>query len=429
MTSNAGNMHLRPVTVIVPVYRNLEATRNCLESVLSSTLPEQAGIIVIDDNSPEEAVSAYCRTVSERSNIELVINRENLGFVGTANKGFTLDNDADIILLNSDTIVSNDWVQRLRACAYRQDNIGTVTPFTNNGTICSYPVFPISNSLPGQWSPGELDRAFQAGNSGLYCEIPTAIGFCMYIKRSCLDETGPFDEQSFGHGYGEECDFSLRASARGWKHALAADVFVFHEGAASFSDESNDRKKLADKILSELHPEYHELVSSFIERDPLYPYRRNVDAIRLDEKPDDARQILDEHYIYTKTILERSELARRSVLGEQEQRKRLESMLASARRQFAETDNALTDAQAMLTSARQRFAETDSALADAQAAVALLNDDIARQNNDINRLVDDIARLHSDLAESRALCEELNIKVRIMEQSRSWRYTAWMRKK
>jgi acetyltransferase-like isoleucine patch superfamily enzyme len=48
----------------------------------------------------------------------------------------------------------------------------------------------------------------------------------MYIKRTCLHETGPCDEANFGHGYGEECDFSLRASALGWKHAVAADVFV-----------------------------------------------------------------------------------------------------------------------------------------------------------------------------------------------------------
>jgi GT2 family glycosyltransferase len=387
MSGNTDNMHLRPVAVIVPVYRNLEVTRNCLESLMTSDLPEHATIIVIDDNSPEDAVSAYCQELTERSSIQLVVNGENLGFVGSANKGFILGTDADIILLNSDTVVSNDWVQRLQTCAYREDNIGTVTPFSNNGTICSYPVFPISNSIPKQWNARELDRAFESGNCGLHCEIPTAVGFCMYIKRSCLNATGTFDEETFGHGYGEECDFSLRASARGWKHVIAADVFVYHEGAASFASESTDRKSLADKIINDLHPNYHELVSSFIARDPLYLFRRNVDAIRLNEKPADATNILEEHFRYTRTILDRAEQERRSVRDEQEQRQQLETMLACARQQFAETDSALTDAQAIVT------------------------------------------RLNSYLEQSQTYSKQLIGGIRTMEQSRSWRYTAWLRKK
>ena len=300
------------------------------------------------------------------------------------NRGFALDTDADIILLNSDTVVSNDWVQRLQACAYREDNIGTVTPFSNNGTICSYPVFLISNSIPTQWNAEELDRVFQSGNSKLHCEIPTAVGFCMYIKRSCLNTTGAFDEEAFGHGYGEECDFSLRASAKGWKHVIAADTFVYHEGAASFASESTDRKRLADTIMNKLHPNYHTLISEFIARDPLYVFRKNVDAMRLNENQADATNILEEHFRYTQTILERAEQERRNVRDEQEQRRRLETMLASTRQQFAETDSALTHAQALVT------------------------------------------ELNSDLKQSQT---QLGDVIQSMEQSRSWRYTAWLRKK
>lgn len=401
MSGETDIMPLRPVAVVVPVYRNFEVTRNCLDSLMASDLPEHASVIVIDDNSPEEAVSAYCRELAERYDIQLVVNEDNLGFVGTANKGFILDTDADIILLNSDTIVSNDWIQRLQACAYRKGNIGTVTPFSNNGTICSYPVFPISNSLPELWSAGELDRAFHSGNPGGHCEIPTAVGFCMYIKRSCLNETGTFDEETFGHGYGEECDFSLRASVMGWKHVIAADVFVYHEGAASFASESTDRKSRADKIMSDLHPNYHGMVSEFIGQDPLYVFRRNVDAIRLNQKPADAANILEEHFRYTRTILDRAEQDRRAVLNEQEQRQKLETML---------------------TCARQQFADTDSALIDAQGLVNRLNSDLKQSQAYSEKLAGEIRNLQQSLS----LMDE---KLRSMEQSRSWRYTAWMRKK
>lgn len=401
MSGDIDNISVRPVAVVVPVYRNFEVTRNCLESLIASDLPEHASVIVIDDNSPEETVSAYCRELAERHCIQLIVNEENLGFVSTANKGFSLNTNADIILLNSDTVVSNDWVQRLQACAYREDNIGTVTPFSNNGTICSYPIFPISNSIPEQWNAREIDRAFQSGNSGMHCEIPTAVGFCMYIKRSCLNETGTFDEEAFGQGYGEECDFSLRASARDWKHVIAADVFVYHEGAASFASESADRKSRADKIMNDLHPNYHELVSEFIEQDPLYLLRRNVDAIRLDQKPADAANILEEHFRYTRTILDRAKQERRTVLREQEQRQQLEAMLVRARQQFSETDNALSDAQALVTR---------------------LNSDLEQSQAHSEKLASEITNLQQRLS-------VMDQEIRSMEQSRSWRYTAWMRKK
>ena len=394
MNDNTSDIHPHRVVIIVPVYRNLEATRNCIESLMGSDLPEYSDIIVIDDNSPEEAVSAYCQELTKRFSIQLLVNDENLGFVRVVNKGFVIAGDADIILLNSDTVVANDWAQRLQACAYREDSIGTVTPFSNNGTICSYPVFLASNSLPKQWDTEEMDQAFQSANAGSHCEIPTAVGFCMYIKRSCLNATGAFDEESFGRGYGEECDFSLRASAKGWKHVIAADAFVYHEGGASFASESTGRKRRADAIMNSLHPNYHTLIGDFIARDPLYFLRKNVDVVRLNEKPADAVNILEEHFRYTKSILER-------VRNEQEQRQQLET-------QQRQLETQQQELEIMLTTTREQFAETDGALSHAQALVTGLN---------------------SDLKQLQAQSRETIQKMEKMEKSRSWRYTAWMRKK
>jgi len=383
-----------PITIVVPVFRNLQVTRVCLESLIASDLPKNASIVVINDDSPEAELSDFCRELAARVGFRLLVNEDNLGFVKTANRGFALDAEADILLLNSDTVVSSDWLQRLQSCAYKEESIGTVTPFSNNGTICSYPVFNISNKLPAHWSAAELDQAFQLANAGSYWEIPTAVGFCMYIKRSCLNEAGTFDEANFGYGYGEECDFSLRASALGWKHAVAADVFVYHEGGASFASESMERKRHADKIMSMLHPGYHQLISEFLQLDPLYDFRRNVDAIRLRDKPADSVAILQEHFHYTRAILERTAEYRRTILGEREQRQYLEQMLGECRNQFADTDRAL--------------AETQCGLAKAQQVVDDLNQDV------------DNAKIYA---------QQLREHIVTMEQSRSWRYTEWLRRK
>jgi O-antigen biosynthesis protein len=394
MTADSATPARPPITIVVPVYRGLEVTRACLESLIASDLPENASIVVINDCSPEAALSTFCSDLAAQFGFRLVLNTDNLGFVKTANKGFALDPDADIVLLNSDTVVSNDWLQRLQSCAYKEDAIGTVTPFTNNGTICSYPVFFGSNNLPINWSADELDKAFALANAGFYAELPTAVGFCMYIKRTCLNETGTFDEKNFGYGYGEECDFSMRASALGWKHVAAADVFVFHEGGASFASESSQRKRRADKTMQLLHPEYDRLINEFQQSDPLYKFRSNVDSVRLRDKPADSAPILQEHFHYTRTLLERTAELYTAVLEEREQRQQLERLLGDCRRQFAETDRAL---------------------AETQHIVDKLNGDIDIANINAHKLRDHIHQLRDQITS--------------MEQSRSWRYTAWLRRK
>lgn len=387
MKQHAGTTPPVAISIVIPVFRDLNATRNCLESVLHSDLANNASVTVINDSSPEPELHAYCQELAATGRLKLIVNEHNLGFVKTANRGIALEPDADILLLNSDTVVSNDWLQRLQSCAYKEPTIGTVTPFSNNGTICSYPVFPVSNMLPSNWTAAELDGAFKLANTGAFSEIPTAVGFCMYIKRSCLNDTGVFDEANFGHGYGEECDFSLRAKALGWKHVVAADVFVYHEGGASFASESTDRKRHADKVMNQLHPHYHQLVSDFLQSDPLHVFRRNVDAVRLSTKPSHSTDILDEHLHYTRILLDRVAEFHSAMLNEREKREVLGNMLDQCRLQFANTDRALAEAEKVV--------------------------------NDLTGYLED----------SRIYAEQLKEHIGTMEQSRSWRYTAWLRRK
>ena len=128
------------VDVIVPVYRGLEETRRCLHSLIED--PDRAfhRLIVIDDCSPEPQLSAWLRELAASASIELWRNDGNLGFVRSVNRGMSgASPDADVLLLNSDTEVPRGWLQRLIAQAYKAERIGTVTPFSNNAAICSYP--------------------------------------------------------------------------------------------------------------------------------------------------------------------------------------------------------------------------------------------------------------------------------------------------
>ena len=139
------------VDLIVPVYRGLAETRRCLDSVLA--FPQQTAheIVVIDDCSPEPEFSAWLRELAETGAITLLENPVNTGFVNAVNRGMVLHPDRDVVLLNSDTEVNGDWLDRLRRCAYSDPQVGTVTPFSNNATICSYPRFAKNNLLPEDW--------------------------------------------------------------------------------------------------------------------------------------------------------------------------------------------------------------------------------------------------------------------------------------
>lgn len=284
-----------PVDVIVPVYRGLAETRTCLESVLATVPASRGEIIVINDASPEPELVAWLEQLATQyPRLHLLHNAENLGFVKTCNRGIALHPERDVILLNSDTETANDWLERLQACAYRDRHIGTVTPFSNNATICSYPRYCADNALPAQWSLARLDTLFKQYNRDQLIDIPSAIGFCMYIRRDCLSEVGNFDERHFGKGYGEENDFSMRAVALGWRNVLSADIFIYHAGSVSFADHQNHRKRQAMTTLNRLYPDYEPLVHQHIAQDPARTFRLRVDLARL-KAPDTPILLLVTH--------------------------------------------------------------------------------------------------------------------------------------
>ena len=308
-----------PVDVIIPVYRNLSATRRCIQSVMRSEPGPLEKIIVIDDAAPEPEVREFCQSLAAQPGFVVMHNTENIGFVATVNRGIAASTGSDIVLLNSDTEVANNWLQRMQNRACAEENIGTVTPLSNNASVCSYPVPMKANPLPEGWTLGELDALASEANGGTTLELPTAVGFCMYIRRACIDAIGVFDVENFGIGYGEECDFSMRARAAGWRNVLSPDVFVYHEGGQSFSGQTEARIREAEATLHRLHPEYHVLATRFIDQDPVRPFRDALDSARLGARQADAPAIISALRTHRDAVIDSSsnrEMALEHALGE-----------------------------------------------------------------------------------------------------------------
>jgi len=293
------------IDVIVPVHSGLAATKRCLESVIGTRAETAFETVVVDDATPEPPIARYLDELAGARRITLLRNDRNEGFVRSVNRGMALHADRDVVLLNSDAAVANDWLDRLARCALRDPHFGTVTPFSNNATICSYPFPGWMAGVPGTLGLAGLDQLFAAVNTDKSVDLPTGVGSCLYLRRSCLDQVGLFDAERFGRGYGEENDFCLRAAAAGWRNVLAADVFVFHEGAVSFAREREERAKSALDALLAAHPDYLDRVHAFVEADPTAPLRAAVDAARIARGGDEAAAVIAERAEERRLVLTR----------------------------------------------------------------------------------------------------------------------------
>lgn len=260
---------MRDLDILIPVYRGLDETRSCILSVVTS-LPNWAHLIVINDCSPDSELSAWLRDHSMALKFTLIENETNLGFVGSVNIGMMLHPDRDVLLLNSDVEVANsDWLCRMRNAAYSRDDVASLTPFSNNATICSFPNFCQDNELFENCNVTELDQVFSSLLlDEIVVSVPTGVGFCMYIRRDCLDVVGYFDEKTFGKGYGEENDWCQRAAKLGWTNYHQLNVFVYHKGGVSFQSESNPRIIRALDLLQKKHPNYANDIQEYIKNDP-----------------------------------------------------------------------------------------------------------------------------------------------------------------
>lgn len=275
---HAAPSEARVVDVIIPVYRGVGETSRCIESVIQSRPKTPFRLIVINDCSPEPEMYQFLEEASLRYGFTLLVNEQNLGFVGTVNRGMALSDVNDVLLLNSDTEVAGDWLDRITVQAYLQHRIATVTPLSNNATICSYPDFHGRRTLSPGVSLDEMDDACAKVNSRRYVDIPTGVGFCMLIRRSALDELGMFDAEAFGKGYGEENDFCMRAKENGWRNILTLDTFVYHAGEVSFAADSSAGKSRGMAALLSKHPRYLLEVAAHVSEDPARGYRAALTA-------------------------------------------------------------------------------------------------------------------------------------------------------
>ena len=273
---------LTETVVVMPVYKGRAETLDAIYRVLETRNGSAYSLLVINDAGPDDELNRILFSLSAQEKFDYHINRDNLGFTKTVNRALReLTSATDVILLNSDVFVFNDWYSRIVRHAESDRSIATITPLTNNGTICSYPLTQVNNSHTLETSPSEIDTIAARVNKGLVIEAPTGVGFCMYIRRSAINTIGILDEINFPRGYGEENDFCWRCYLAGLKNVIATDVFVYHTGTISFDSEKKFLLESALTKLTNLYPSFISQIHLHLNLDPEHFVRQNIDIERL----------------------------------------------------------------------------------------------------------------------------------------------------
>ncbi len=261
------------VTVVVPVYGDLDATRTCLDSLLASLAGDdlRVRVLVVNDASPVQGMSKYLQSLA----VDLITNSSNLGFVGAVNAALDEIESGDVVLLNADTVIPPGAVGRLAAAAHSAPGIGTVTPLSNNGELTSLPVPFRENPLPTIDMIEHIDRIAQTEHAHRMLDLPSGIGFCLYITRQCLNAVGRLSNR-YERGYGEDVHLCLAAAEAGFRNVCALSVYVGHAGSRSFGSHKRRLVMRNAKRVSARFPHHEAEIDAFVAADPLQTARHDI---------------------------------------------------------------------------------------------------------------------------------------------------------
>lgn len=239
--------HGRPVTVVIPSYRDAEHVAQAVRAIRTTTPRRQVRIIVADDASGSEHLAALARI----DGITIIESERNAGFSANVNRGLrAADPQYDVVVLNSDVVPLRHWLACLQYAVSRDRDVGVV------GAKLLYPDNRIQYGgtarnlgamewfdhryrfKPADWGPSDVGGPTLA-----------ATGACMYITRRALEAVGSFDE-SLPMAY-EDVDYCLRAWQAGLQVLYAPAAQLRHHESVTRGTEVRERERISQRVFWE----------------------------------------------------------------------------------------------------------------------------------------------------------------------------------
>ena len=259
----AAQMH-RKIDIVVCVHNALEDVQLCLEFVRRMRKNEHQKLIIIDDGSDQPTASYLRDFASDASWIELRRNEHASGYTKAANQGLAASSGDLVILLNSDTVVTDGWAEKMADAVFSTPGAGIVGPMSS---AASHQSIPEHRSSKGQTAINDLPPGLTAEDMNRYCEqwtsahvlprVPLVHGFCLGLTREVISRIGFFDEDNFPRGYGEENDYCFRTTDCGFGLVIATHTYIFHAKSKSYAGpERVALNKASSETFKRLHGRY-----------------------------------------------------------------------------------------------------------------------------------------------------------------------------
>jgi GT2 family glycosyltransferase/glycosyltransferase involved in cell wall biosynthesis len=247
------------VSIVIPVYNKWAYTAACLRSLVETTCTTGFEVIVVDDQSSDE-------TAERLAGIDGLVylhNAQNLGFVGSCNRGAEQARGRYIVMLNNDTQVLDGWLDALLETFEQHPDTGLAGArlLYPDGTLQEAGGIVFRDGSGWNYGKGDdPDRPeYRYSREVDYCS-----GACIMLPTALFRELGGFDSH-YAPAYYEDTDLAFRVRARGLQVRLqAAATIIHHEGVTSGTDlgsgakqfQSINHKKFLQRWRAELtqHP-------------------------------------------------------------------------------------------------------------------------------------------------------------------------------
>lgn len=205
---------------VILSYNDCELLKGCIESIRKHNLPSSYELVVVDNASTDSSVA----WLKEQKDIKLLCNTENMGFPGGCNQGVKMSSpDADILLLNSDTLVYQNSIFNLRMCLYSDVSVGAAGSVSNRAGNRQKIACPCTTDEEYESFARKINSSWeQICDARIYL-----IGFAMLVKREVLDAIGMLDVR-FSPGQFEDNDLGLRINQSGKRCVLCKNSFIRH---------------------------------------------------------------------------------------------------------------------------------------------------------------------------------------------------------
>ncbi len=211
-------------SVVIPNWNGKDSLQACIDSLLKQSL--KSNIIVVENGSTDGSLEFL---QNKYPDIQLVINKKNLGFAGGVNSGIRASierSDDFVALFNNDATADKDWLKNLVDKMNSSPKIGIAAPkiLTSDGKHMDS-----TGDMYSNWGLA-YPRGRGEQTSDKYddsTDIFAASGGASIYRIKMLEQIGLFDEDFFA--YYEDVDISFRAQLAGWKIAYVPTSIVYHE--------------------------------------------------------------------------------------------------------------------------------------------------------------------------------------------------------